>query len=274
MPIANPDDASLRPTQTAMSLQWVAFGLILVFLAQVITALFPITLLKPEWMVRVSENIRATASLPLIGLTLITLANMINKKVMPTSLHLQTIRRIASLSAIGFVFLIPLQTYGTLVGIRSQLQQSQSQLASLVSASNRVQNASNEQELRDAIRAIPGAEELALRPLGAEVETIKTALLNRLRESTNRLETQLGETQNKVYQNAFPVLIRDGVIASGYAIGFAGMSYRRPARPNLILRLLKVANSQPRKEQGSTLKPAFDRRTKRSPRWLKRMLRK
>jgi hypothetical protein len=196
---------------------------------------------------------------------------MINKKVMPTSLHLQTIRRIASLSAIGFVFLIPLQTYGTLVGIRSQLQQSQSELASLVSASNRVQNASNEEELRDAIRAIPGAEELALRPLGAEVEIIKTALLNRMRESTNRLETQLSETQNKVFQSAFPALIRDGVIALGYAIGFAGMGYRRPAHANPILRLFKGANSQPRKEQGSASKPPYDRRPRRSPKWFKRM---
>jgi len=268
----DPDDASMRPTQMAVSLQWVSLGLILVFLAQVVAALYPVALFKPEWMVRVSDSIRATASLPIMALALIMLANMINKKVLPTSLHLQTIRRISSLVAICFVLLIPLQTYGTLAGIRSQLQQGQTQLRILSSASDKVQKASTEDQLRNAIRTIPGGEELALRPLGAEVETIKPALLERLRETTNRLQTQLSEVQSKAMYSAIPALIRDAVVALGYAIGFGSMGYSQPGQPSPIIRLFKGANSQPRKEQGSTSKPAYNRRAKRSPRWLMRLI--
>jgi hypothetical protein len=268
----DPDDASMRPTQMAVSLQWVSFGLILVFLAQVVAALYPVALFKPEWMVRVSDSIRATASLPIMALALIMLANMINKKVLPTSLHLQTIRRISSLVAICFVLLIPLQTYGTLAGIRSQLQQGQTQLIILSSASDKVQKATTEDQLRNAIRTIPGGEELALRPLGAEVETIKPALLERLRETTNRLQTQLSEAQSKAMYSAIPALFRDAIVALGYAIGFGSMGYSQPGQPSPIIRLFKGANSQPRKEQGSTSKPAYNRRAKRSPKWLMRLI--
>ena len=73
-------------------------------------------------MVRISDSLRATASLPIMALAMIMLANMIDKKVMPSRLYLQLFRRIASLAAIGFLLLIPLQIYGSVAGIRSQLQ--------------------------------------------------------------------------------------------------------------------------------------------------------
>jgi len=228
----------------ADSLQWLAFGLILVFLAQVITALFPIALLQPEWIVRVSDTIRGTASLPVMALAMIMLANMIGRKVMPSYQYLNLFRRIASFAAIGFLLLIPLQTYGTVVGIRRQLQQGQTQLGSLVSAANMVQKASNETQLRDAIRAVPGAEELASRPLGADVQTIKKALLDRLSESTNRLKRQLDDAQSKALQSTILPLIRDAVISLGYAIGFAGMGYSKTGRPTPLRRILKTANLQ------------------------------
>ena len=240
MTVREPHEKLVSATQMADSLQWLSFTLVLVFLAQVITALFPIALLQPEWMVRFSDSIRSIASLPLMALGLIMLANMIDDKVMPSSSHLQLLRRIASLAAIGFLLLIPLQTYGSVVGIRSQLQQNQAQLNSLTSAAELVQNASNEPQLRDAIRAIPGADGVADQPLGADVKTIKLALLNKLRESTNRLQTQLDDSKTKAIENIIPPLIRDAIISLAYAIGFAGMGYGQNGNSSLLRRLLNT----------------------------------
>jgi hypothetical protein len=235
-----PHEELVSATQMADSLQWLSFALILVFLAQIIPALFPIALLQPEWMVRFSGSLRSIASLPLIALGLIMLANMIDENVMPSSSHLQLLRRIASLAAIGFLLLIPLQTYGTVVGIRSQLQQNQAQLNSLTSAAELVQNASNELQLRAAIRAIPGADGVADQPLGADVKTIKSALLNKLRESTNKLQTQLDDSKTKSIENTIPPLIRDAIISLAYAIGFAGMGYGQNGNSSLLRRLLNT----------------------------------
>ncbi|HBH74250.1 MAG TPA: hypothetical protein DDY43_12655 [Synechococcales bacterium UBA10510] len=240
MTVREPHKEIVSASQMADSLQWLSFALILVFLAQIITALFPIALFQPEWMVRFSGSLRGIASLPLMALGLIMLANMIDDKVLPSSLHLQLFRRIASLAAIGFLLLIPLQTYGAVVGIRSQLQQVQGQLNSLTAAAELVQQASSEPQLRDAIRAIPGAEALANRPLGTDVKTVKKALLDKLRESTTSLQTQLNESRSKATQNVIPPLIRDAAMSFAYAIGFAGMGYGQNGNSSLLRRLLNT----------------------------------
>jgi len=195
----------------ADSLQWLAYALFLVFLAQVVASLFPIALLQPQWMVQVSSSIRGTASLPLMATAMLMFANMIDGEVLPSSDQIRLIRRIATFAAIGFLLLIPLQSYGTVGVIRSQVQEGQGQLKRLADAANLVQAAANEQQLREAIRAIPGGEQLANRPLGADVQTIKTGLLARLRPSVKRLENQLKENQSKALQNTIGPLVRDGV---------------------------------------------------------------
>ena len=128
MTIIDPNQAKVRASQMADSLQWLSYALILVFLAQVISALFPIALLQPEWMMRVSGTLLGTASLAIMALALIMLANMIDNEVMPSGQHLKLFRRIATFAAIGFLLLIPLQTYATAMGIRTQLKEGQAQL--------------------------------------------------------------------------------------------------------------------------------------------------
>ena len=86
----------------ADSLQWLAYALFLVFLAQVITSLFPFGLLQPQWMVRVSGTLRGTASLPLMATALLMLANMIDSQVMPSCDQLRLIRKISTFAAVGF----------------------------------------------------------------------------------------------------------------------------------------------------------------------------
>jgi hypothetical protein len=272
MTMQDPNKVVGRPRQMADSLQWLSYGLILVFLAQVISTLFPIALLQPEWMLRVSGSLLATASLPIIALALIMLANTIDKEVMPSSKHLKLFRRIATFAAIGFLLLIPLQTYATVVGSRSELQKGQAQLTRLVSAGDLVKNAGNEQELRNAIRAIPGAEEVALRPLGADVQTIKKALLDRLRESTNNLKKQLNEAQGKILANSIIPLLRDATIALGYAIGFAGMGYSQFGNPTPLRLLMKATNLNNLRKQGGRPNSRSGRRARGPAGWLQRIL--
>ncbi|MFN9623178.1 MAG: hypothetical protein ACK587_10165 [Cyanobacteriota bacterium] len=235
-------------SQLADSLQWVSFALIIVFLAQVITALFPIAILQPQWMVRVSGTLRGTASLPLMAMGLMMLALMVDGDVMPSSDHFRLIRRTATVAAIGFLLLIPLQSYGSVAIIRSEVQESQGQLKRLADSANLLQRATDEQQLREAIRAIPGGEQLANRPLGADVQTIKTGLLARLRPSVKRLENQLKENQSNALQNTIAPLIRDGFICLAYAIGFAGMGYSKTGMPTPLRRLLKTHNPSLLKE--------------------------
>jgi hypothetical protein len=248
----------LNSSQIADSLQWLAYALIIVFLALFLTALFPIALLEPRWILRVSAALREVSSLALIALGMIMLANTFDSMVMPSRQHLSFFRRIATIAAIGFLLLIPLQTYGAVTSIQSQLRESKSQLNRILATNNLVKNASNEQQLRDAIRLLPGGEVLAFRPLGGDVQTVKNVLLERLSASTNLLENQLKETQRTSFDQAVKPLIRDGVIALAYAIGFAGMGYNRIGQPTPLRRLLKSRSPQLLKDQRESAESTFD----------------
>lgn len=243
-------------SQVADAIQWIAYALILVFLAQVITSLFPLALLQPQWMVRVSAALRGTASLPLLALGLFILAGLIDEEVLPSGRQLKWMRRIATYAAIGFLLLVPLQSYGLVRSINNQVEENQAQLNKLAAAANQIQQAKTEQQLRQAIREIPGGEQIANRPLGADLQTIKTGLLARLRPTVKRLENQLKDNQSQALQNTILPLARDGVISLAYALGFAGIGSSSLAKPTLLRRLLKPRNASLRKFQGSKL-PGF-----------------
>lgn len=246
------DIKRVSSNQLADSLQWVAYALTIVFLAQVIAALFPLAIIQPQWLLRVSGVLRGTASLPLLATALFMLANLVVENVLPSSNQLRLFRRIATVAAIGFLLLIPLQSYAALRNISSQAAEGRSQLNQFVSAANQIQNAKTEQQLRKAILAIPGGEQLANRPLGADLQTVKTALLGRIRPTVKRIENQLNESRSKAIENTFLPLARDGLVCLGYAIGFAGMGHNKPGKPNLLRRILKTRSPELQKEMGST----------------------
>lgn len=233
-------------------LQWVGYALVLVFFAQVISAFFPIALLQPQWIVRASAALRGTASLPLLGTALILLANMIDGSVLPSSRQLVQFRRIATIAALGFLLLIPLQSFATVRSINSQAQARQVELNRVIAAADQLKKATTEQQLRDAIRAIPGGEQVANRPLGADVQTIKTALLKRIQPSVKQAENQLQESKNQALQNIIVPLFRDALTCLAYVIGFAGMGHNPVGKPTPLRRLLKARNPELLKEMGAT----------------------
>jgi hypothetical protein len=237
--------------QAADSLQWIAYALILVFLAQVITAIFPIALIQPEWMVRFSGALRGTASLPLLALGLFMLANTMDGDVSPSSKQINWMRRLATLAALGFLLLIPLQSYGTVKAINAQVEERQAELKKVLAAVPEIQKAQTEAELRRAITTIPGGEQLASRPLGGDVPTVRDFLLKRIRSTVNRLENQLKENQDQAIQRILLPLSRDGLISLAYAIGFAGMGFNKFGRPTPLRRLVRTRNTELHKEMNS-----------------------
>ncbi|MFN9070118.1 MAG: hypothetical protein ACK5WI_04460, partial [Cyanobacteriota bacterium] len=184
-------------------------------------------------------------------LGLFMLAGLIDEEVLPSGRQLKLMRQIATYAAIGFLLLVPLQSYGLVRSINNQVQESQAQLNKLAAAANQIQQATTEQQLRQAIREIPGGEQIANRPLGADLQTIKTGLLGRLRPTVKRLENQLKDNQNQALQNTVVPLVRDGLISLAYALGFAGIGGSSQAKPTLLRRLLKPRNPSLRKLQVS-----------------------
>jgi len=237
--------------QAADSLQWIAYALILVFLAQVITAIYPITVLKPEWVVRFGGALRGTASLPLLAVGLFMLANTLDGDVLPSSKQINMFRRFATLAALGFLLLIPLQSYATVKVINTQVEERRVELKKVLAAVPLIEKAKTETELRKAIIAIPGGEQLARRPLGGEVPAVRNFLLERIRSTVSRLENELKDNQDKALQRLILPLSRDGLISLAYAIGFAGMGHNKFGQPTPLRRLVRSRNNELQKEMNS-----------------------
>jgi hypothetical protein len=213
----------IRSESFADILQWVAIALFIVFLAILLAAMLPLEILDSRWQVRVISALLGSSSLPLIGVVLMLLANYLDEGFSPFGSKIRLIRRLAGFAAIGFLLLIPLQiTAGTRL-LNQQSGNEVSQLKVLQGAADSIRSANNEEDLKNALRKLPGAPNNLNRPLGAPLPQVKAALISRLDPAVKRLQNQVDEAKKNRLEKAIGIWIRDAGMAAGYAIGFSGL---------------------------------------------------
>jgi len=213
----------IRSESFADILQWVAIALFIVFLAILLAAMLPLEILDSRWQVRVISALLGSSSLPLIGVVLMLLANFIDEGFSPFGSNIRLIRRLAGFAAIGFLLLIPLQiTAGTRL-LNQQSGNEVGQLKVLQGAADSIRSANNEDDLKNALRKLPGAPNNLNRPLGAPLPQVKAALISRLDPAVKRLQNQVDEAKKNRLEKAIGIWIRDAGMAAGYAIGFSGL---------------------------------------------------
>jgi hypothetical protein len=213
----------IRSESFADILQWVAIALFIVFLAILLAAMLPLEILDSRWQVRVISALLGSSSLPLIGVVLMLLANYLDEGFSPFGSKIRLIRRLAGFAAIGFLLLIPLQiTAGTRL-LNQQSGNEVSQLKVLQGAADSIRSANNEEDLKNALRKLPGAPNNLNRPLGAPLPQVKAALISRLDPAVKRLQNQVDEAKKNRMEKAIGIWIRDAGMAAGYAIGFSGL---------------------------------------------------
>ena len=185
--------------------------------------MLPLEILDSRWQVRVISALLGSSSLPLIGVVLMLLANYLDEGFSPFGSKIRLIRRLAGFAAIGFLLLIPLQiTAGTRL-LNQQSGNEVSQLKVLQGAADSIRSANNEEDLKNALRKLPGAPNNLNRPLGAPLPQVKAALISRLDPAVKRLQNQVDEAKKNRMEKAIGIWIRDAGMAAGYAIGFSGL---------------------------------------------------
>ena len=147
----------IRTEDFADILQWVALALFIVFLAILLAAMLPLEILDSRWQVRVISALLGSASLPLIGVVLILLANYLDDGVSPFADKIGLFRRLAGFAAIGFLLLIPLQITAGSRLLNQQSGDEVGQLKVLQRAADSIRSANNEADLKNALRQLPGA---------------------------------------------------------------------------------------------------------------------
>ena len=99
-----------RIQDLADPLKWIGLALLGTYVATVIAAALPVKLLDPTWINRICGSLRGGVSFPLEGMALIMIGAYLQRTGKEPPM-VTDFRRLCSLVALGFVLMIPLQSW-------------------------------------------------------------------------------------------------------------------------------------------------------------------
>ena len=232
-------ESSVNRHEAAKILFWAGISLILVFVFSVLFAVYPLALANPQWRFDLCGQLRGGASFPLVGALMMLIALQLDSELPPLAQWLRMFRRLCLLAALGYLWLIPLQTQAALGVARSATSQERLALQSLTRTIQSVRNADTEEKLRQSISALPGAPSMRERSFGDRFPVVRTRLLEQLEPQLRRIEAGIAERNRVRILEGVPSWIRDGLISACYAFGFAGLGKAGDKELSLLDRIVR-----------------------------------
>ncbi len=221
-------------------LQGIGFALLVAFLAIIAKLAFPVALVQPGWQLRVGESLRATASIPLVAMALLLLAEFINPDSQILANRILWLRRLSVVAALGFFLLIPLQISAGLREITKATVLEYRELSAIQRASTAIQEAVTQREMFNAIKLIPGLPPDATPAFNLPIPAIRTALLAQIRPQILKLETRIREVRSQRIQGAITIFAFDAFLSLAYGIGFAAIGRTSVQRPTLLRKIITI----------------------------------
>lgn len=163
--------------------------------AAVLLALFPLRLADRQWQLGVLANLVANGSWILIGLVLLHLACMLQPRNRALSQRLMLWRRLAALAAVGYLLIVPLQVTLTWLGMDASrnerervISKSETQLKAYRDA---LLVAPNLTDLKERLRAIPGAPPLPEQASMLPYAEVREVMLQQLEQAESRFHQRV-----------------------------------------------------------------------------------
>jgi len=264
-----------RSRDAASILQWAGIALLGIFLTLLVSSAWPLALLQPAWLQKMSDIIQNLGVNALVGAVLLVLAQFLNPKEVALEQRVRLMRRLASWAAIGFVLLIPLQAYSGVTLLRNRTRQESRELAQIEQATKAIEAATTETELRTAIGRFPGSPPNLPARFNQPFGELRDRLADQLRPRLKEAEARLTEARRNRWQAWLKKWLRDGVYSLFLALGFAAIGQAGPDRPTLLTALFgrranelwKPFESTAGKAPGSAKK---EEKPPRKPSWLQK----
>lgn len=218
-------------------------ALVLVFLYSILVAssAIPVKLLDYSWINLVTATLINGSGLPLVALLVLVLGSMLYPEDQLLENRRQLFCRLASVAALGFLLLVPLNIYTSVIqhlNDREQWRSLESSARQLNAYRNAVTSASNPATLQAGLQKL-GAPKLDPVALVAQpLPDLKKRLLLSFDQAGAELAERrrvLSETTN--WQSRLINLIRILVACLVIAFGFAAFAQGSPETPPLMDRL-------------------------------------
>jgi hypothetical protein len=222
----------------AEPLKWIGFALLGIYASTVVAGALPVKLLDPVWINRVCGSIRGGVSFPLLALAVILTGAYLERTGNEPPL-ITRLRRLCSWVALGFVLMIPLQSWSgeKLIGLAIQNQQARIQPAEM--ALKALYAATNADELQAAIRSIPGASPNISNRFDEPVRLIRDRLIAEIEPQLDKQKDQIKGVIGGIRRDSVIVLVKDTSQALFSALAFAALGRSKSNRPTLLQKLVR-----------------------------------
>jgi hypothetical protein len=268
---SEPDDPNFRGQQDsrrsgngrriqdlADPLKWIGLALLGTYVATVVAAALPIKLLDPIWINRICGSLRGGVSFPLEGMALIMIGAYLQRTGKEPPM-VTDFRRLCSLVALGFVLMIPLQSWAGQKLTDLAVQNQQARIEPAQKALKAFYAATNAEELLNAIRIIPGAPPNVSGRFEEPVPKVRERLISEIEPQVRQQKEQLKLVTGEIRRDSFIKLIKDGFVALFSALAFAAIGRSKPYKPTLLQSLLGSSRtSSAAMEEFSRLADEYD----------------
>jgi len=268
---SEPDDPNFRGQQDsrrsgngrriqdlADPLKWIGLALLGTYVATVVAAALPIKLLDPIWINRICGSLRGGVSFPLEGMALIMIGAYLQRTGKEPPM-VTDFRRLCSLVALGFVLMIPLQSWAGQKLTDLAVQNQQARIEPAQKALKAFYAATNAEELLNAIRIIPGAPPNVSGRFEEPVPKVRERLISEIEPQVRQQKEQLKLVTGEIRRDSFIKLIKNGFVALFSALAFAAIGRSKPYKPTLLQSLLGSSRtSSAAMEEFSRLADEYD----------------
>jgi hypothetical protein len=204
--------------------------------ATVVAAALPVKFMDPIWINRICGSIRGGVSFPLIAMALIMIGAYLQRTGKEPPM-VTDFRRLCSWAALGFLLMIPLQSWAGQKLIDLAVQNQQARIEPAQNALNAVYAATNAEELLNAIRIIPGAPPNISGRFEEPVPKVRARLISEIEPQVRQQKEQLKLVTGEIRRDSLINLIKDGFVALFCALAFASIGRSKSNKPTFLQRL-------------------------------------
>jgi hypothetical protein len=199
-------------------------GLIGVYLVLVLSQLFPLQLLKPQWQLDVIASLCGAGSFALEGALFILVAERLDV-ISPANFQWSSrIRHLALPAGLGFLLLIPLHMSATQRLIGQQKLQDQKLLVHLQDTKQQIADAQSPAALQNAIIPLQLNPTPTIPSNPASFPLIRNSLLRDLQPQLVRIQESIQNKQKSFAASANKILIKNSLVAIVYAAVFLAIT--------------------------------------------------
>lgn len=217
---------------------WVGLSLIAYFIITILFEAWPIALLQPAWMQKMSNVLLRTSLAIAIGALLMACAPVVSPDDIALAKRANLVRRIASWVAILYLLLIPIQIYSGVNLIRAQEQQQAGQLAQAKKAIDAIQKSSDIEQMLASYNQIPGRKPALPSRFNIPFTEARDRIVDQLRPLASRAETSYKEAVAKLWNEWITRLIRSILLCVVMFIALAAIGRKSPNHPTLLRAVL------------------------------------